>query len=252
MLRFAGDTLLVYDGAQPQRVLGWSAKGKPLFARRLPEGVRVLQLMRDSVDVEVRPGTDSAAIRRIALADSGGRDVVRSSDSSFASAALWLTRSRRTPGFAFTGSNAMLLGEGFRYRLVLYTGAGAVKATGGRSLAPRGRSRLEISSIMRSSAQVSPAIIERMKADTLQHFLPTSGLQQDFRGRFWVIGERNDSTFADAFAGVTFIARVMLPCRAPGSSPSMRGRFLAVTCIRAGTTDDRDVETQLYRIVDPV
>jgi hypothetical protein len=71
-----------------------------------------------------------------------------------------------------------------------------------------------------------------------------------------VIGQANDSTFADAFAGARWLGRRMLPCRHAGAYPdlqaSLTGDWLVLVCAAPEETT-RDVELQVYRVrdVDP-
>jgi hypothetical protein len=232
LARFTGDTLIVYDGILHRvvatRTVG--AHGKALFTRGVPAETRVVHLLRDSVDIEVRAGTQAASVRRVAIATGRGRDVIASSDTGLAAAALRQIVREQQPGFAFAGSNdRFLLGDPYAYELRLYSGNGTLLGT-----------------VRRDTMDAAPA------SDTRRQFSIVSGIQRDSVGRFWVIGQRGDSTFADVYDGVRFLGRTMLPCRAPGDGISLDGSWLALECLRKGTADDREVETQVYRIVEDV
>jgi hypothetical protein len=261
-LRFVGDTLLVYDVVL-NRILATRASGKHVFTRDLPDGVRLLRMGADSVDVELRPWTLAASVRRISLETGGGRDLISGTDTTFSTAALWLWKQGKTPGFALGGdADQILVGEGYRYRLLLYSARGELLGTGGRDLPYRTRTDLEMQSILRVMSKPPaagaadgaflppPSVRARFAKDTLSHFSFVAGIQRDGRGRYLVIGELHDSTFVDAFDGVRFLGRTMFACRAPGDGISVNGNWMALECLRVGTQDDRDVETQLYRLVD--
>lgn len=75
------------------------------------------------------------------------------------------------------------------------------------------------------------------------------GLSVDGRGRLWVIGKANDSTFLDVFADTTFLGRHMLDCDRTGYAGAVRGSWLALGCEER--TGDFPYQLRLYRIVEP-
>lgn len=75
------------------------------------------------------------------------------------------------------------------------------------------------------------------------------GLSVDGRGRLWVIGKANDSTFVDVFSDTTFLGRHMIDCDRTGYAGAVRGKWLALGC--EDQSKDFPYELRLYRIVEP-
>ncbi len=92
--------------------------------------------------------------------------------------------------------------------------------------------------------------IEERKAAAAEAVVPhfeRGAIFLDGSQRMWVFGTANDSTFADVFAGTTFLGRLMVPCFNRYGWRDLNGSWLVMGC-------EGDAEAlatlKLFRIVD--
>ncbi len=169
------------------------------------------------------------------------------------------------PAFAVDGTR-LVLGDGFSYTLWMHDiGSATPPVQFGRSISPRMSTEAEIArqeSIWTKSERAGTPGPggQRIRPDFTNqrrelrerprlHF-QYMGFGFDGKGRLWVMGRANDSTFLDVFADTTFLGRMMVDCRRSGHASTVRGHWLALGC-----RDDEDISQpyriRLFRIEEP-
>lgn len=262
------DSVLLIEDDEQARILAIASDGELLSSRRYPAGGRVLAVHADSVDVEHGFGTSRTQVRRYSLESGGWRILTGASDSAFQR----ITRGDSTPGryvspafAAYPGG--FVLANPYTYDLQYFDAEGRRMAAARRDVPSRRRTARELvdarARIERSKRQFrgpkgqtvahggAQDAIARLATAPLRHFSATHGLHFDGRGRLWVIGQANDSTFADVFARDEFLGRITLPCRSSNLYASLRGEWLVLPCEAAGAEVSTEIELRLYRIEEP-
>lgn len=73
-------------------------------------------------------------------------------------------------------------------------------------------------------------------------------VRADGSGRTWLIGESNDSAYADVYADTRLIGRLALPCQDIGPFWDLTGNWLAVVCAPDDSTATVDAVVKLFEI----
>ncbi len=262
-LRFQGRHAIVLDLDQA-RLLTYDRAGKVASEFRIPVEFRLVGISPDSLDWMNRVGGGRAELRRGPGDHAGSRVLLTSSDSFLQT----VTSGNRMAGQDIppyaTSGGLLAIADPMQYAIRYYGADGSLRREFGRDLEPRRRTARElerdserIRSLMKGGFKGPngavaitglEARLDSLKSTPLPHFY-RHGLGFDERGRLWVVGESNDSTFADVFADTTFLTRIMIPCLQPRGSVSLNGHWLALMCtVEDG--GDYDAELQLYRIVE--
>ena len=266
LMFFNGEVLLVQD-MDRARVVTFTASGKAGRVGRYPGADRLLHMQRDSVDVESGYGTEHVEVRRYSLQSGGWRVVVAGENAEFRRITRPDSGPPRyvSPAYA-AGASEVVVANPYTYDMQAYDLAGRPTYSFGRDVPARHRTPREVeaarASIERSvrsfrgrnGTLVRPPgaqrALDRLKSARLRHFSAQGSMHFDGQGRLWVIGGIDDSTFADAFFQGQFLGRKVLPCAEPSDVTALEGEWLALLCRPANEADEREVELQLYRLVD--
>jgi len=261
----SGDTFHIVE-LRRKALVRYSDAGKCLGetpARSMSE--IVLAFHGDSMDVQplsIDPRLPARGLpNRRRIGDTTGRALLQASDSFLGR----LVRERAAqpgvippPAFGVSATR-VVVGDGRAYRIGVYDNRGKFLLFIGRKLPPNFRSRTEVATLRKSLEAILKddrgttdvprklrSRLDTLERETVSYFGPP-GLRFDVAGRLWVLGEVGDSTFADAFAGSTFLGRQMLDCARPGKRIAMEGKWLVLSCENVAH-DGAPFRVQLYAI----
>jgi hypothetical protein len=259
---FVGDSLVAVDNEQA-RIVTFDERLRPLSMRSVHFGSRSLAVNAKGLITFVPHVEGGPRLEQVPLAQEGtSEQLLASADSQLAIILAARSQFQRDGPPFTTTKDLRVLGDGLNYVLFFYDSIGQELARRKHDVPMRTRNAAELS---RDSARLSSALrfrgpngkimeiagirerLERLASEPLPHF-GTHGLMADGRGRLWVIGSTNDSTFADVWRDSTFVGRIVLPCSDPGASVSPNGLYLAFICRTSDENADSDVELQLYKI----
>lgn len=244
---FGGDSTVMMVDPETRQALIIGFDGTTLVDKRNLALYLTIARSGDSVLInrEFRDHANSY-IESMALGDNRRTQIVGPNDSllrllAHSAKGAW-------PAAAWHGDR-LVLGEGYTYTLALYRPC-LPPARFGRTLPPRHRTARELAEAraevertahipfvgpdgQASRNEKGEARIRRLQLDTLPYFTANGGLAFDGAGRLWVVGQANDSTFADIYADTTLVGRIMIECRDPNwTRPvSLHARWLAMACL---------------------
>lgn len=263
-LKFA-DTILAAVDLDQARLSRYHVDGTFLGTRQIKFGVRPLEVSADSFDYLDRVNGEAAEIRRAAIVSKQDRILVPATDTFLPK----VTAGNRAAGLDVPPYGAhgavVALADPISYVIQYFSSEGKPVGSVRREIEARHRTPAEIARDAeaiesrqrtfrtpdgrRMPMPGTQARIDSLPLQTLPHF-SRNGVGFDARRRLWVIGEANDSTFADVFADTAFLGRQMLPCSDHRRSVALNGRWLVLLCA-ARDTSDVEAEIQLYRIDEP-
>ena len=73
-------------------------------------------------------------------------------------------------------------------------------------------------------------------------------IRTDESGRTWLVGESNDSAYADVYSGTSFVGHLALPCLDIGPFWDLNGDWLAVVCTPDDSNATVDAVVKLFEI----
>lgn len=211
----------------------------------------------DSVDV-VRLLADGFKVLRVAADGSGERELVGSTTPNVTemlgigqSGTKVIRPDAALPSVTTTPSQ-VAIGNGSRYRVMMFDAAGARRGEITRQLPvghPTARQIERELAQLRQAQGLTEQYLSGMRAQIaaseVPFFTPQQGVRFDGAGRLWVVGYEADSAFADIFSDTTFVKRTPLACPGFDGSWDLAGEWLVVGC---GRRDGPGGELIRYRI----
>lgn len=98
----------------------------------------------------------------------------------------------------------------------------------------------------RTGRPLSPAATDAVARNPQPWF--SRRIREDGFGRTWLIGESNDSAYADVYSGPRFLGRLVLPCLEIGPRWDLQGEWLAVICSPDDPAATMDATVKLFHI----
>lgn len=257
---FSGDSTALMLDPESRQALVFGFDGTPLIDERNVASYVAVARNGESVLInrDFREHAKSY-IESLSLRNGDKERVIAPTDSLLR--LLGQSARGRWPAGAWDGTR-IVLGEGYTYTLALYQ-PGKSPTRFGRTLPPRHRTDRELAEataeLERNNrlpfigpdgrASNGPPLepqLRRLPLDTLPYFNDAGGLAFDDSGRLWVIGQTNNSTFADVYADTTLIGRLMIDCREPNFTRpvALHAHWLAMACL----DPDDFYRLRLYRI----
>ena len=226
----------------------------PTYSLKEPGILRGIS--KDSADL-MRPAIDGFTVVRVALDGSGQRVVVDAKGPKLQDlfgVKNGVFRDQGALPSSTTTADRIIIGNGQKYRIQIYSAKGEFISEFGRTLPathPTERQiETELSQIAQSqklSGQYLAMVRKQLAAAPQAFFTAAQGFRVDGAGRLWVVGYEADSAFADVFRDTTFVSRFSLPCPSFDGQWDLKGDWLAIGCGDHNPGKPTG-EVQLYRI----
>lgn len=156
-------------------------------------------------------------------------------------------------------AGGIVIGNGLRYRLLLYDTEGRLQGELGRDLPPSFRSPAQIDAEIEAlragglgrAPERLAAAREALATEPVRRFPHTAPPRSDGHGRLWVVVLEGDAVFADLFDRERFLGRLPLDCPGYGGRWDLNGAWLLLVCGAGPEDGDLDAVVRRYRIVEP-
>lgn len=255
------DTIAIGVDYGTNRLIAWRPDGTVHHEVRLdtpalptgrgPAGTLLAGRFVGEQEVPVLIDPTTGAVRAtVAATDSALASLFDESDLS--------ARVANSPAFG-RWADGVVIGNGLRYRLLLYDTEGHLRGQLGRDLPPTFRSPAqvgaEIAALRAGGLGRAPerlaAAREALATEPVRRFPHTAPPRSDGQGRLWVVVLEGDAVFADLFDRDRFLGRLPLDCPGYGGRWDLNGAWLLLVCAPGDADGDLDAVVRRYRIVEP-
>lgn len=150
-----------------------------------------------------------------------------------------------------------LVADGLTYRIGLYDWDGelvsVIAPDVGDNLRTARRVDMEIAMLRRTGRRDEAWLArerERLSQTPIRWFTHLGPPAPDGQGRLWVLGQHQDSGFADVFHDGAFLGRHQLACDGFAGRWDVRGEWLVLMCTPDDQDSRRDAVAKVYRLVN--